>query len=236
MKTKIGFKKMNTIEFKTWIQNLRVGRTILNIQQHHTFTPSYQQFKGDNHFELQKGMKYFHTRNNGADGNKKCPGEAFFGGNKVPGCETHFLPVIKQQLDNYNPSNNDANILKYAVVTASSLNVRTGSHFTKQIARDREALRLGAVVRVYKEENNWYKISNSSQHWISSRHTAEVERYTITATILNVRSGPGTNFNKVGQVYKNDQVFITENFGDWAKIALKDKWVHKKFHQKTLNK
>lgn len=65
MNTKFGFNKMTINEFKSWLQNLRVGRTILNIQQHHTFIPSYQQFNGTNHFELQKGMKDFHTRNNG---------------------------------------------------------------------------------------------------------------------------------------------------------------------------
>lgn len=325
--TKYSFTKMTTTEFKTWIQKLRVGRTILSIQQHHTYIPSYQHFDGDNHFLLQKGMKDYHTinngwmdigqhftifpdgtivtgrslefnpagiygnnkdaicienlgyfdtgkdqmttqqknaiveitallclkfnlpintnaivyhhwfhyfgfRNDGAGGNKNCPGESFFGGNKVNDCENHFLPLIRQQLDNYNPSNNDARILKYAIVTASRLNIRTGSHYTKPKANNREALRFGAVVRVYKEENNWYKISNSSQHWISSRYTTKVERYIVTATTLNVRSGPSTNFNKVGQVYKDNQVFIVEHSGDWAKIALEDKWVHKNFIKK----
>lgn len=324
MKTKYGFTKMSILEFKSWIQELRIGRTILNIQQHHTYIPSYQHFDGENHFELQKGMSDYHTinngwmdigqhfsifpdgttltgrsleynpagiyrnnrnaicienlghfdegkdrmtddqkeaiieitailckkfnlpintnaivyhhwfnfdgdRNNGAGGNKSCPGETFFGGHKVEDCESNFLPLINQKLVNYDPSLSDTHILKYAMVTASRLNVRIGSHYSHPKAADREALRLGAIVRVYQEEHNWYKISKSSDHWISSRYTEEVKRYVVTATTLNVRSGPGIHFSKIGQVYKDDQVFIAEQTDQWAKIALEDKWVHQNF-------
>jgi uncharacterized protein YraI len=168
-------------------------------------------------------------RNNGAGGNKTCPGEKFFGGNKVENCEAHFLPLIKNQLHKKTSENKDASILKYAIVTASRLNVRTGSHFSNPKAKDREALRMGAVVRVYKEENNWYKISKSSSHWISSRYTEEVNRYIVSATSLNVRSGPSTSYTAVGQVHKGEQVFVSETQGSWAKIATSDKWVHTNF-------
>jgi beta-N-acetylglucosaminidase/uncharacterized protein YgiM (DUF1202 family) len=35
---------------------------------------------------------------------------------------------------------------------------------------------------------------------------------------LNVRSGPGTSFPRIGGVYKNDRVEIVEQIGDWYKI------------------
>lgn len=324
LETKYGFIKMSTDEFKSWIQGEKIGRTVLNIQQHHTFLPAYRHFRGNNHFDLQKSMHHHHTvnngwmdmgqhfsifpdgtiltgrslefnpagifgnnnnaiciehlgffdksedvmtaehkdaivevtavlcekfnlpvttnsivyhhwfnfhgyRNDGAGGNKTCPGETFFGGNKVEDCETHFLPLIRQRLNNHSPTTKDSSILNYAMVTASRLNVRTGSHYTKPSAKDREALRQGAVVRVYKEENNWYKISKSSEHWISSRFTEKVNRYIVTATSLNVRSGPSTSYPAVGQVYKDEQIFIVEESNSWAQIALEDKWVHKNF-------
>lgn len=56
---------MTIKEFETYMENLRIARTILFIQQHHTFIPSYVHFKGNNHFELQKSMKNTHINTNG---------------------------------------------------------------------------------------------------------------------------------------------------------------------------
>ncbi len=65
METKYGFTKMTPKEFETYISNLRIARTVLRIQQHHTYIPSYVHYKGNNHFELQKGMKNTHINTNG---------------------------------------------------------------------------------------------------------------------------------------------------------------------------
>lgn len=65
MTTKFGFTKMSIAEFETWIASIKVARTLLYIQEHHTWNPSYVSFDGDNHFELQQGMKTYHVNNNG---------------------------------------------------------------------------------------------------------------------------------------------------------------------------
>ena len=65
METKFGFTKMTVPEFENWISNLRIGRTILKIQQHHTYIPSYVHFTGSNHFERQLAMKNHHVNQNG---------------------------------------------------------------------------------------------------------------------------------------------------------------------------
>jgi len=65
METKYSFTKMSVDEFETWISNSRIARTILYIQQHHTYSPDYKLFNGSNHFELQRGMKNHHVNNNG---------------------------------------------------------------------------------------------------------------------------------------------------------------------------
>jgi uncharacterized protein YraI len=65
METKFGFIKLTVLEFENWINNLRVGRTITKVQQHHTYSPSYIHFKGSNHFDLQKAMKNYHVTHNG---------------------------------------------------------------------------------------------------------------------------------------------------------------------------
>lgn len=65
MQTKYGFTKMTIDEFGPWLNQQRVGRTILKIQQHHTWNPSYALFNGSNHFERQLGMKNSHVADNG---------------------------------------------------------------------------------------------------------------------------------------------------------------------------
>lgn len=65
MQTKLGFTLMDIAEFETYISNLMVARTIITLQQHHTYSPDYGLFNGRNHFELQRGMKNHHVNNNG---------------------------------------------------------------------------------------------------------------------------------------------------------------------------
>ncbi len=65
MEKKHGFLKFDSDEFINWLSGVKVGRTVLKIQQHHTFIPNYDNFKGSNHFVLQKSMWNYHVNNNG---------------------------------------------------------------------------------------------------------------------------------------------------------------------------
>ena len=56
---------MSVVEFSAWLKAKKIARTITKIQQHHTYIPSYNQFNGKNHFELQKGMRDYHVNSNG---------------------------------------------------------------------------------------------------------------------------------------------------------------------------
>lgn len=58
-------KVINVEDFKDYIASLKVTRSINKVQLHHTYSPSYAQFKGDNHIALQKAMKNFHVKSNG---------------------------------------------------------------------------------------------------------------------------------------------------------------------------
>ena len=325
METRNGFTKMNVIQFEGWLNAQSIGRTIINVQQHHTYKPDYSGFNGNNHFDLQSGMRNHHVhrngwrdigqhftifpdgailtgrglehspaciygnnqgsicienlgyfdsgfdvmnsvqrdaiikvtavicrrlnlplntnsiiyhhwfrmsdgvRNDGSGGNKSCPGTNFFGGNKVEDCERNFLPLLAAELDGHQLLIDDSEIERYVIVTANWLNVRLGPAGTNSLAPNRSPVQLGSVLRVYEEKNNWLRIAKSKNHWVFSRHTSDVSRYFVRATTLNVRSGPGIDHARVGQVYENDQVFIIEEVGNWAKIAMDDRWVSKNF-------
>jgi N-acetylmuramoyl-L-alanine amidase len=51
------------------------------------------------------------------------------------------------------------------------------------------------------------------------------DTYQVTASVLNVRGGPGSNYSVEGQVKRGDVVTGTDKNGDWVKID-EDGWVH----------
>jgi uncharacterized protein YraI len=325
MDSKYGFTRMTVDEFEQWITGQRVGRTIDRIQQHHTYSPSYQHFNGSNHFEKQKAMKDYHVvhngwsdiaqhftifpdgmivtgrspesipagikgqnatgicienfgnfdqgkdqmtqqhkdaivavtaallkkfslnantrtviyhhwydlttgeRNDGTKNNKSCPGTAFFGGNKPPACEQGFLPLVSAKMGAAPNPATGAVVLRYAGVTAASLNVRTGPGSQYPKADGREPLELGAIIRVYAEQGGWLKISSSADHWVSGNYTIPVKKGEVITDSLNVRTGPGTAFPKSGTFMMGDEVFVFEEKDGWSKVILPDKWVSSKY-------
>jgi hypothetical protein len=61
MEKKLGFTKIGLSEFEGWLTHVTISRTIKAIQQHHTWSPNYSSFNGNNHFQVQKNMKDFHV-------------------------------------------------------------------------------------------------------------------------------------------------------------------------------
>ncbi len=325
MDKKHGFTRMNLSEFEQWISKKRVGRTILKVQQHHTYIPSYIHFSGTNHFERQLAMKIHHVsqngwadigqhftifpdgdvltgrslesvpagirghnadaicienfgnfdidgdsmtaiqkinivavtaalcrkfnlfinsesivyhhwfrldngfRNDGAGGNKSCPGTNFFGGNKVNDFDKNFAPLVKARISGGQIKTDTTAIQKYVSVTADALNVRVRPISTSAKAKDRTPVQMGAILRVYEEQNNWFKISNSAEHWVSGRFTIQVERATVNATVLNVRTGPGSIFPKQSSISKGQEVFIYAQKDGWYKIDSGERWVSRQY-------
>jgi len=315
METRSGFTKMSVLEFKQWITNVKVARTILRVQEHHTYSPSYVHFKGNNHFELQTGMKNYHVnhngwddigqhftifpdgtiltgrslekspacitgqnannicienlgnfdvngdtmtdiqksaianitailcskfnlvpnsnsivyhhwfnlntgeRNNGTKNNKSCPGTNFFGGNKAVNFQDNFLPLIREKLLNVE-ANTTPSILNYVLVTSDTLNIRTQPAASATLVSGRIAAEFGAILRIYKQEHGWLKISAGEEHWVNGKYTIEVLRAVVNATTLNIRSGPAISFPKVGGLSKETVVFVTEEETGWCRIAL----------------
>ncbi|MBE7033672.1 MAG: N-acetylmuramoyl-L-alanine amidase [Ruminococcaceae bacterium] len=58
-------KKYTLNEFEKYINSINVSRSVRLIQLHHTYSPGYKQFTGENHIQLQTGMRNYHIKNNG---------------------------------------------------------------------------------------------------------------------------------------------------------------------------
>ncbi len=320
MEKKFGFTMFDAAEFDQWIKTQNIARTVLYIQMHHTYIPAYEHFKGNNHFEMQRGMQHVHKvingwsdiaqhftifpdgkimtgrslertpsciygfnthsicienignfdeggdlmrqeqrtgiikataslvkrfntpintdrivyhhwfdlrtgeRTNGTGSTKSCPGTAFFGGNKVADAQANFIPLIRTALQGIPPAS-PLNVRFYGSVTADSLNVRNAPGTSGKILT---AAELGAILRVYEVKNNWYRISATKNEGVFGNFVQRVERGTVNADSLNVRTGPAVTFRKVGSVKLNTEVFVYETVGDWIRISPDQQWVNRK--------
>ena len=58
------FMLFNSDEFSEWLSRIEIKRNVIRVQQHHTWVPSYKDFKGDNHFKICESMENFHVNTN----------------------------------------------------------------------------------------------------------------------------------------------------------------------------
>ena len=144
----------------------------------------------------------------------------------VVGFSTKILQVHANAEDS-KPATKTYNV----VVTASALNVRSGpgTNYNKI-----GLLYNGDEVEVLDTKDGWYKIAyNNKDAYISSAYTikafeenikadSEILVNKVTANALNVRSGPGTDYDKIGVLLKNEVVNIISNENGWLKISFND--------------
>ena len=117
------------------------------------------------------------------------------------------------------------------VKVSGSLNVRKGPGTTYAVVGK---LRNGDKVTVTGSTDGWYAISyDGGTGYVSSAYITksdgsettstpggdeDAEGYVI-ASALNVRSGPGTNYNILGKLYSGDLVEILGSSNGWYKIV-----------------
>lgn len=134
------------------------------------------------------------------------------------------------------------------VITAQSLNVREGpSTDYASIGY----LHNGDRVTVIGESNGWYKINYSGREaWISGKYVEKSNGSTtqpqqpsntfevvVSASSLNVRTGPSTNYNKIGSLASGTHVTVLEEKNGWYKINYEGKegWISAAYTYKPGN-
>ena len=113
------------------------------------------------------------------------------------------------------------------VVTASVLNVRSGPSTSYSVITK---LYKGDKVEILESSNGWNKIKTSSGKtgWSSAEYLSTSgtsgststtgKKATVTASTLNVRSGPSTSYSITTKVYKGETVEVLESSNGWSKI------------------
>ena len=177
-------------------------------------------------FDARTGNR---TNGFGNGWSKSCPGTNFFGGNKVADCKKFFIPLVENAINGTVTENILPELLKYGSVTADTLNVRKGARTKFSIIGKTI---MGAIIRIYEEKNNWYKISATKEEWVYSKYVEDVERAIVNVDdddFLSVRTGPSVKRTKIGEVYRNQDVFIYDEENNWSKIGTNERWVSNKY-------
>lgn len=116
-------------------------------------------------------------------------------------------------------------------ITASALNVRGGAG--ARHGKVGSALPRGTEITIYAERNGWFKIGPGQ--WVSGKFVERTDgnkiiaKGSVTASSLNVRSGAGTSFGKVGKPLKNGaSVNVYEENKGWYRIG-DNQWVSARY-------
>lgn len=114
-------------------------------------------------------------------------------------------------------------------VTASALNVKTGPGTNYKVVT---TIKKNTSVKVLQTKGSWDKITvGSKTGWVSNKYlttknpnppkSTSITMY-VTASALNVRTGPGTKYKVVTTIKKNQAVTVTQK-GSWDKIKVGSK-------------
>ena len=101
-------------------------------------------------------------------------------------------------------------------VTAISLNIRIGPSTNYS---SNGLLSQGDSVCVVSISNNWARLDTGN--FVSSKYLSSSQPCTtmfVTATSLNIRTGPGTNYSKSGILVTGDSVCVVSKSNGWAKL------------------
>ncbi|UOY91108.1 SH3 domain-containing protein [Ectobacillus sp. JY-23] len=103
------------------------------------------------------------------------------------------------------------------VVNTSVLNVRQAPSTSSSILGK---VTTGQTLQVTGKENDWLRILHNGQTaYVSAQYTKQDTQY-VNASVLNVRTGPGTNHSIVGKLIHGQAVQVLSDAGNgWALIG-----------------
>ena len=126
-------------------------------------------------------------------------------------------PVVKPVAKPPKPANVPNK--KYSVLCAA-LNIRSGPGLTNARVG---FLKRGEIFEVLEVENGWGRIAKGQWCSLDPAFAKEAVLYKVTASVLNIRSGPGTQYSDIGNLKRGTLIHVFNASGAWGRID-KDKW------------
>lgn len=123
--------------------------------------------------------------------------------------------------------------LKKGEVTVNVLNVRTGPSTNDRVITQ---ARKGNIVTIIKASNNWYEVflSSGTKGWIHSDYikiTYDFPKGVINADSIHLMGAPEDGSTTLGQLKKNDQIYIKDYSNGWYNIITEvdnEGWIESK--------
>ncbi|MCI5219228.1 MAG: peptide-binding protein [Candidatus Electrothrix sp. LOE2] len=107
---------------------------------------------------------------------------------------------------------------EYVSVVKDGVNLRSGPTTSHEVLFQ---LPAGYPLKVLEREKKWIKVSDyeDDKGWIYAGLVSKTPYVIVKADEGNVRSGPGTNYDKVGKVVRDVILKKVGTDGDWFKIS-----------------
>ena len=104
--------------------------------------------------------------------------------------------------------------------TASTLHLRAGAGTDYAIIGK---LKRGTGVTILDSAGNWRRVKtyNGQIGWVSANYLTKQATAKVTASVLNVRKGPGTNTSILGGFKRGTRVTVQYTSGNWAYVSTK---------------
>ena len=133
------------------------------------------------------------------------------------------VTVTDEVYDGESEEDTDDDATSTYMVTASTLNVRTGP--STSYSKASYQLTSGELVEVVDIANGWAQLSDGN--YVSAQYLMEVTTSDdgaattmyVTCRTLNVRTGPSTSYSKVGTLSRGTSVEVVGTYGNWAKLS-----------------
>ena len=133
------------------------------------------------------------------------------------------VTVTDEIYDGESEEDTDDDATSTYMVTASTLNVRTGP--STSYSKASYQLTSGELVEVVDIANGWAQLSDGN--YVSAQYLMEVTTSDdgaattmyVTCRTLNVRTGPSTSYSKVGTLSRGTSVEVVGTYGNWAKLS-----------------
>ena len=133
------------------------------------------------------------------------------------------VTVTDEVYDGESEEDTDDDTTSTYMVTASTLNVRTGP--STSYSKASYQLTSGELVEVVSVANGWAQLTDgnyvSAQYLMAVTTSDDGSATTmyVTCRTLNVRTGPSTSYSKVGTLSRGTSVEVVGTYGDWAKLS-----------------
>ena len=133
------------------------------------------------------------------------------------------VTVTDEVYDGESEEDTDDDATSTYMVTASTLNVRTGP--STSYSKASYQLTSGELVEVVDVANGWAQLTDgnyvSAQYLMAVTTSDDGSATTmyVTCRTLNVRTGPSTSYSKVGTLSRGTSVEVVGTYGNWAKLS-----------------